>query len=161
MLNYLLSNFVSIDQDIVSQYHRASERCMAHVRPSLRRLAKEAERKMKVKLTGFSYIRQHDFISHSTQVQDKYKRKFFICLMMGQELYLDEFNPHNPREASFYVLEIEKLTVTVSAAVLSEVFKLIPAGAYDLSDNRCRINKDDFLDGIRAYADLLQQKKSK
>ena len=67
----LLNDWFGIETDVVAQYHRASERKMSFVRPSFKRTISEVEKKYKVKLTGFSYIREHDSISHTTKVADR------------------------------------------------------------------------------------------
>ena len=147
-----LATFLSPETAV--QYHRASERCMAHIRPSLKRLIKETEKKLKKKLTNFSYIRQHDRVSHTTKVSERTtNRRFYICLLLGRTLFFEEFNPFNFFDDSVYVIEgLGSGTVFLSAAVLRDLFKCIPVTEYDMEDDRCVIDKEVFMEGIRQFA---------
>jgi hypothetical protein len=159
----LLNNTFGIDYEKASQFHRASERCMSYIRPSLKRIIKEVEKKQKAKLTGFSYIRQHDRASHTTKVADrKNKRKYYIGLMLGRMLYLDEFNPYCYFDNSFYAIDgLGSSVITMPAALLREIFKYIPVSSYDVEDDRCCIEKEVFLAGIREFAEHSADKQNK
>lgn len=164
MLNYqyLINNYVGIAPEVAAQYHRANTKRMAHVRPSLKRIKKETEKQIRTKLKEISYIREHDRISHSAKVADQKNRRYYICLMMGYYLYFDEFDPRTPPADSFYVIAgLEPSSLIVPAEKLRDIFQCIPAEACDLSDMRCRITKEDFLTGVRAYASILKRIKQK
>ena len=156
----LLNDWFGIETDVVAQYHRASERKMSFVRPSFKRTISEVEKKYKVKLTGFSYIREHDSISHTTKVADRNRnRKYFICIMMGGRLYLEEFNPYDFFEDSVYVIVgLGSSSIVLPAFRLREIFMYIPVKDYEFGDNRCCIDKDVFRAGVREY--LAHRKES-
>ena len=102
----ILKNQFGIDYDRAIQFHRSSERCMCHVKHNLERMIKKVQKQCKVKLTGFSYIRECDRLSHTTKVASvKTNRKFYICLMLGSMLYLENFKPNNSFDDSVYAIE--------------------------------------------------------
>lgn len=153
----VLTEVMNVSEDCAAQYHRASKKNMAYVRPILQRIKETAQKKLKVKLTGFSYIRQHDLGSHTTKVADRSNRSVYICLMLGKTLYLEEFVPDEGGN-SVYVIEGfgSPPIIIVTAEMLNNIFRCIPRKAYDLKGNRCAISKDDFMAGVHAYADRQQ-----
>ena len=158
--DYIFNDFFGIDQDTFSQFHKASERGMTPIRRSLKRVIKSAQKQLKTKIGDFSYIRQFDAVSHSAKVLDKkyLDRKYYICLMMGEDLYLEEFSPFEPTLGIGYAIDglySEPIVFPVSA--MKRIFDCIPESAYDLQDNFCRVNKDDFKEGVRSF--LSQQEK--
>ena len=162
MLNFLLPNFNfgGLTLEVSSQYHRASERCMSHVRQSFKRIIKETEKLTKLKLSKVSYIREHDRVSHSAQVTDSNRRRFYICLMLGDRLYLNEFSPGGQVESFYVIAGLKSYSIVFSAANLRNIFDCIPNSAYDLNDGCCSVSKEDFLLGVHIYATLLKPKKS-
>ena len=150
----ILKNQFGIDYDRAVQFHRSSERCMCHVKHNLERMIKKVQKQCKVKLTGFSYIRECDRLSHTTKVASvKTNRKFYICLMLGTMLYLENFNPQNLFDDSVYAIEgLDSTVIPIPAPFLREIFKYIPFDAYDYKDDLCCIEKDVFLAGVREHA---------
>ena len=137
-----------------SRICRAREKCMSHIRPSLQRIIKDAGKKMKARLTGFSYIREYDLLSHATKVVDKKTdRRVYICLMLGHDLYLEDFYPDDLDDENFYAIAgLCPEMVVLPSARLKEIFSCISNNNYDVKENRCRIKKADFLAGVRLYA---------
>ncbi len=161
MIQYRYGNLFGIEQGIISQYHKVNERSMAHVRPSLRRIKTETEKQIKLKLTGISEIREYDRASHSAKVEDKKKRRFYISLMLGNNLYLDEFSPYSSVDKVYYVIAgLRPSTFILSASILKGIFQCIPKNAYDYCGNRCRVSKADFLSGVHKYASLQEKTKA-
>ncbi len=156
----VLNDFMGIDPYIASQYHRASERSMVSIKRNFIRAIKEVQKKYKVKLAGFSYIREHDSISHTTKVVErKWKRKYYICIMLGERLYLEEFNPYDFFDDSVYVIVgVDSSTIVLSSYILREIFRFILFKDYDFEDNRCCVDKNVFRAGIREY--LAHRKES-
>ena len=117
-------------------------------------MIKEVQKRCKVKLTGFSYIRECDRLSHTTKVASvKTNRKFYICLMLGSMLYLENFKPNNFFDDSVYAIEgLDSTVIPIPAPFLREIFKYIPFDAYDYKDDLCCIEKDVFLAGVREHA---------
>lgn len=157
---YIFNELFGIDSYTFSQFHKASERGMTPIRRSLKRVIKSAQKQLKTKIGDFSYIRQFDAVSHSAKVLDKkyLDRKYYICLMMGEDLYLEEFSPFEPTPGIGYAIDglySEPIVIPVSA--MKRIFDCIPESAYDLQDNFCRVNKDDFKEGVRSF--LSQQEK--
>ena len=150
----ILKNQFGIDYDRAIQFHRSSERCMSHVKANLERMIKKVQKQCKVKLTGFSYIRECDRLSHTTKVASvKTNRKFYICLMLGSILYLENFKPNNSFDDSVYAIEgLDSTVIPIPAPFLREIFKYIPFDAYDYKDDLCCIEKDVFLAGVREHA---------
>ena len=150
----ILKNQFGIDYDRAVQFHRSSERCMCHVKHNLERMIKKVQKQCKVKLTGFSYIRECDRLSHTTKVASvKTNRKFYICLMLGTMLYLENFKPNNSFDDSVYAIEgLDSTVIPIPAPFLREIFKYIPFDAYDYKDDLCCIEKDVFLAGVREHA---------
>ena len=150
----ILKNQFGIDYDRAVQFHRSSERCMCHVKHNLERMIKKVQKQCKVKLTRFSYIRECDRLSHTTKVASvKTNRKFYICLMLGTMLYLENFNPQNILDDSVYAIEgLDNTVIPIPAPFLREIFKYIPFDAYDYNDDLCCIEKDVFLAGVREHA---------
>ena len=150
----ILKNQFGIDYDRAVQFHRSSERCMCHVKHNLERMIKKVQKQCKVKLTGFSYIRECDRLSHTTKVASvKTNRKFYICLMLGSILYLENFKPNNSFDDSVYAIEgLDSTVIPIPAPFLREIFKYIPFDAYDYKDDLCCIEKDVFLAGVREHA---------
>ena len=150
----ILKNQFGIDYDRAIQFHRSSERCMCHIKHNLERMIKEVQKRCKVKLTGFSYIRECDRLSHTTKVASvKTNRKFYICLMLGSMLYLENFKPNNSFDDSVYAIEgLDSTVIPIPAPFLREIFKYIPFDAYDYKDDLCCIEKDVFLAGVREHA---------
>ena len=150
----ILKNQFGIDYDRAVQFHRSSERCMCHVKHNLERMIKKVQKQCKVKLTGFSYIRECDRLSHTTKVASvKTNRKFYICLMLGSMLYLENFKPNNSFDDSVYAIEgLDSTVIPIPAPFLREIFKYIPFDAYDYKDDLCCIEKDVFLAGVREHA---------
>ena len=159
----ILKNQFGIDYDRAIQFHRSSERCMCHIKHNLERMIKEVQKRCKVKLTGFSYIRECDRLSHTTKVASvKTNRKFYICLMLGTMLYLENFNPQNILDDSVYAIEgLDNTVIPIHASMLCEIFKYIPASEYDYEDDLCCIEKDIFLAGVREHARHMPKKKPK
>ena len=159
----ILKNQFGIDYDRAVQFHRSSERCMCHVKHNLERMIKKVQKQCKVKLTGFSYIRECDRLSHTTKVASvKTNRKFYICLMLGSILYLENFKPNNSFDDSVYAIEgLDSTVIPIPAPFLREIFKYIPFDAYDYKDDLCCIEKDVFLAGVREHARHTPQKKPK
>ena len=150
----ILKNQFGIDYDRAIQFHRSSERCMSHIKHNLERMIKKVQKQCKVKLTGFSYIRECDRLSHTTKVASvKTNRKFYICLMLGSMLYLENFKPNNSFDDSVYAIEgLDSTVIPIPAPFLREIFKYIPFDAYDYKDDLCCIEKDVFLAGVREHA---------
>ena len=150
----LKPNFDILKNQFGIDYDRASERCMCHVKHNLERMIKKVQKQCKVKLTGFSYIRECDRLSHTTKVASvKTNRKFYICLMLGTMLYLENFNPQNILDDSVYAIEgLDNTVIPIPAPFLREIFKYIPFDAYDYNDDLCCIEKDVFLAGVREHA---------
>ena len=162
--NYdILKNRFGINYDQAMQFHRANERCMCHIKHSLERIIKAVQKKGKFKLTGFSFIRQCDNCSHITKVLSvNTNRKFYICLMLGSMLYLENFDPTNSRDDSVYVIEgLKSTTIPIPAALLRDIFKHIPVDAYTFKDDLCCIEKDVFLEVVREIAPSRAKKKPK
>lgn len=160
--NYnILQQFFGIAPDCALQYHRANERCMAHVRPSLKRIKRDIEKRIKQKLKGFSYIREFDAASHSVKVTDRKMRKIYISLMLGQNLYLDEFCPFGLKDETFYAIEgLTNSWIILSATMLRDIFTYIPSDTYELGDNYCQVTKTAFMDGARTFASRKKRKKT-
>lgn len=160
MLNFLLPNcnYGGLTPEVASQYHRASERCMSHISRSLKQIIKDTEKRTKLKLSKLTFIREHDSVSHSAQVTDKKRRRFYICLMMGDTVYLEEFNPYKLDESYYIIAGIGSSITIVSASVLRSIFDCIPDDVCDLGENRCRVSKKDFLSGVHVYVSLQPQK---
>ena len=158
--NVLQQLFGSIP-DCKVQYYRANKRCMAHVQASLKRIKSDIEKRIKQKLTGFSYIREFDVASHSTKVADRKRRKIYISLMLGQNLYLDEFCPFGPKDETFYVIEgLSSSWIILSATMLKDIFAYIPTDTYELGDNYCQVTKTAFIAGARTFASRMKRKKT-
>ena len=69
MINFLFDDYFGDPSDGISfQYHRARERCMNSVRPSLRRLVTETEKERKIKLGMFTFIREFCVSCHAAKV---------------------------------------------------------------------------------------------
>ena len=162
MINYQYSEFIGFaPAEVASQYHRASKKSMSFVRPSLRRLVDETQKELNVKLTGFSYIREYNISCHATKVAEKKTNKrYYICLMFGSTLYLEEFNPQNGADDSVYVIGgMFTSKVIVSAGDLRAVFSFIPKDDYDLSQRCCSISKGKFYAGVRRYMEAQKKQK--
>ena len=159
----IIKNQFGISYEQAMQFHRSSERCMSHVKANLERMIKKVQKQCKVKLTGFSYIRECDRLSHTTKVASvKTNRKFYICLMLGTMLYLENFNPKNSFDDSVYAIEgLDNTVIPIHAAALRDIFKYIPFDAYDYKDDLCCIEKDVFLAGVRDHARHTPKKKPK
>lgn len=149
----ILKNQFGISYEQAMQFHRSNERCMSHVKANLERMIKEVQKQCKVKLTGFSHIRECDRLSHATKVASRQtNRKFYICLMLGSMLYLENFNPKNSFDDSVYAIEgLDSTVLPIPAPFLREIFKYIPFDAYNFNDDLCCIEKDVFLAGVRKY----------
>ena len=149
----IIKNQFGISYEQAMQFHRSSERCMSHVKANLERMIKKVQKQCKVKLTGFSYIRECDRLSHTTKVASvKTNRKFYICLMLGTMLYLENFNPQNILDDSVYAIEgLDNTVIPIHSSMLCEIFKYIPFDSYDYKDDLCCIGKVVFLAGVREY----------
>ncbi len=159
----ILNDCFGIDPYRAAQYHRANERRMSYLKPSFKRVIREVEKKYKVKLTGFSYIRQHDIVSHTTKVADRQQnRTYYICLMMGSMLYLEEFNPYDfYNNSSYSICGLCSSVITITSAVLREIFRYIPVTSYNVEDGRCCIEKNVFLAGVHSYSEQPPEKPEK
>ena len=159
----ILNDFFGIDPYMATQYHRANERRMSYLKPSFKRVIREVEKKYKVKLTGFSYIRQHDLVSHTTKVADRQRNQtYYICLMMGNMLYLEGFNPYNfYDESSYSISGLASSVITITSAVLRDIFQYIPITSYEMEDGQCCIEKEVFLAGVQSYREQPPKKPEK
>lgn len=162
MVNYQFNEFIGLaPAEVASQYHRASKKSMSFIRPSLKRLVEETQKELNVKLTGFSYIREYNTSCHATKVAEKKTdKRYFICLMFGPSLYLEDFDPQNGADDSVYVIGgMSTSKVIISAGDLRAVFRFIPQEDYDLSQRRCSISKEKFYAGVRRYMEAQKKQK--
>ena len=162
MINFLFDDYFGDPSDGISfQYHRARERCMNSVRPSLRRLVTETEKERKVKLGMFTFIREFCVSCHAAKVLEAgTNRRYYISLMLGPELYLEEFDPGNLHADSIYVIAgLSSSKIIITADRLREVFRFIPDYDYDLSGRRCYISKEKFCAGFRRCLKEKQKQK--
>ncbi len=160
MNKYRFGSLFGLDKEATG-YYRASERCMAHIRPSLIRIKSETEKQIDQKLSRISEIRAFDLVSHSAKVVDKKERQFFICLMLGQYLYLDEFFPRCIKEKRYYVLAgIRSSSYILSASIIKGIIDCLPPDSYIYHDGFCRVSKKTFLNGVHTYASHQKRRKS-
>ncbi len=160
--DYIFNDFFGIDQDTFSQFHRANERSMTHVRRGLKRVIKDAQKQFKTKIGDFTFIRQFDPLSHSVKVADKKytNRRYYICLMRGQDLFLEDFSPFEPIPGTGYAIDgLYDATIVIPIFALKKIFDCIPADAYELEDGCCRISKEDFKEGVRSFLSRQEEKR--
>lgn len=157
---YRYGSLFGIDEEELTQYHRASDLRVSYAVPSLKRIKSEIEKKINLKLTGIAQVRLYDVLSHSAKVRDKKKRQYYISLMLGKYLYLDEFVPGCILDNRYYVLAgISPSTFILSATMIKEILACLPSGSCDYRDGRCKISKHAFLAAVHKYS--KRRKKSK
>ena len=64
-------------------------------------------------------------------------------------------------ESSYSISGLASSVITITSAMLREIFQCIPVTSYEVEDGQCCIEKEVFLEGVQSYREQPPKKPEK